>query len=1291
MPITHELLLASLTDLSREQIRQAGQRYTPGIDPRAPNLRIASLFTAIENVACGAGAQARFQTVLDELSEAWDRAKYCSQQPDATQVRVNAARAALLPMITRLRARDIRAGEEWVVHLTGLETDLLSDMAHWRAEEERLSTTPGENTYSSGSDSARGKMNIIGRCLSVVREEKDYTETAAFKVLCDPQLLVSGEWGTGKTHLLCDVTQDRIDRGQATVLVLSKNFQGRVVEEICGRIEAGRTAEQVFDQLQQAAERLGERCIVVIDGVNEGSRREWRQAITSLRLLVSGRPSIGLVITCRTPFESIAIAQDDLNDLHTITHYGFDDQEFDAQAAFFEYYRLPLPEVPLLDKEFSRPLTLKLICQSLRSLKGKNLADGFAGIASGQKGMTFVLESFVNQIGKSIEDKYGLRQKGCWLLLKGGSHIADPKSAGFASCMASTLRGYVRPSEADRIIAANYPVFSPVQRRSILDALRTNGLLEEDAVWYTSKSGVKSRVVFRLPYQRFSDHLIARHLLMVYLDVSSVNAIKQSFSPGSPLASIFRMANRYQREYAEPGWVQALITEFPERIGTRLPAKDRELFFVLPRRAQNLSAYFGPFIDGLFWRNPAAFTEGTNLIINQYLHSRSQRWEQVMDALAAVSTKPRHPYHARRLYDFLARYAMPDRDLTWSEYLRRKYASPTIHRLLTWVGKLNAASMTEPSAKELVVLLSLVLTTVVRNDRDLATKALVLIGEKFPEVLFAHVVISLEFNDPYLSERLLAAAYGVTLSLVDSETAPTFRPVLGTFAGTLYKEMFGLGARYATHHTLKRDYALGIIKIAQSARCVNLPKTADSNLASPFPQTSSTFTSDGTPDAAVTDAIGHAIQMDFGNYTMGRLIPDRANYDDKNPEYVKVRAKIERRMFDLGYRKERFDALEGDIGHTFSGSRDANKVDRYGKKYSWIAYFEMWGEREAAGALPDWRMGMRTSDCGVDPSFPKPPPNWTPPIPDLFGGLGPSTEAWVEGGFTPEWGPLLVVPEINGQRGDWVLLDGYVCGANDEYDQELFAFLRGSFVDQRDVLSLHAKFMAVAYPGNSEIPKGATEHYLFAGEAGRRANYARHLLQRNGRYRRQVVEAFDRYVTIETGSKSPPPAIKVAAMSSTDGAKDETFFDFTVQPQRSRHIRGVRLELPSIHFGWESYQSAQNDFSGFSLPAPSLIQQLGLTSKNREIDFFDETGRPGTLYRTAGDGWKGNRHNLLYIRADLLRRYLTETRQVLVWCNWGERDWLKKMEGHTMIENPARQRIYQAHHHIHRSFSQWPG
>lgn len=1281
-------LLAALTVLSRDQIRQAGQRYTPGIDPGAPNLRIATLFTAIENVACGAGALARFQSILGAFSEAWDRAKHCSQRRDAIQAQMDDALASLPSMMDRLRAREAGAGQEWSDRLSGIESELSEDMAYWRAEEVKLPPTDGDSGYSSARNTVRGNMNNVGRCLAIARDEKEYIQSAAFKVLFDPQLLVGGEWGTGKTHLLCDVTQDRIGRGQATVLVLAKNFQGSVVAEICARIEAGRTAIEVFDRLEELANKTGERAVVIVDGVNEGRRREWRDAVTALQALIADRPGIGLIVSCRTPFEPIAIEQNDLQKFHRVTHLGFDDQEFDAQAVFFQYYDLPLPEVPLLDREFSRPLTLKLICQSLKNLTGRKLAQGFAGIASGQKGMTYVLESFVNRVGEPIEREFRLRPKGCWGLLKGSDQIADRRLAGFAPCMAANLRGYVRPSEADRLIAANYPSLGPAKRRRLLDVLRTNGLIEEDAIWYSTKSGSKSRVVFRLPYQRFSDHLIARHLLKTHLDVSSAATIKRSFRAKSPLARIFRMSSRYHREYAEPGWAQALITEFPERVGTRLPRKQRELLFVLPKRAQDLNAYFEPFIEGMFWRDPASFTEGTRAVINRYLNAGLPAWERMVDALAAISTKPRHPYHARRLYDFLARYPMPDRDLQWSEYLRRRHASPTIHRLLTWAEKLSAANMTQRSATELVVLLSLVLTTVVRIDRDLATKALVLIGEKFPEVLFPHVVTSLEFNDPYVPERMLAAAYGTVLSLVDSETAPMFRPLLGDLAKTLYRKMFGPGARYATHHTLTRDYALGIIERAQRANCVALPKTATRNLAPPFPNTASTFVSDGTPDPAVKESIGHAIHMDFGNYTMGRLIPNRANYDDKNPDYARVRAKIERRMFDLGYRVERFKAVDSEIGNASWNARDQEKVDRYGKKYSWIAYFEMWGEREAARKLPDWRLGERTPDCGVDPSFPKRPPDWTPPIPDLFGGPFVGTEAWVEGGFTPNWRPLLVVPEINGHPGEWVLVEGFVRGADESHDRELFAFLRGAFIARRDVRSFRGKFLGIEYPGNREIPEGATEHYLYAGEAGRRPNYVRRLYQRNGRYRRQIAEAFDRYVPARR-NKTPPATVRIRPTSEEGTDTNILSVELLGRVPKMRHLPGIRLELPSIHFGWESYHSAHNNFSGFDLIAPSLIQRFGVATKNREIDFYDSMGKPATLYREAGDGWKGNRHRLLYVRADLLRRYLADTRQVLVWCNWGERDWLKKMDGHEVIHSPARQRIYQAHDHIHRSFSQW--
>ena len=60
------------------------------------------------------------------------------------------------------------------------------------------------------------------------------------------------------------------------------------------------------------------------------------------------------------------------------------------------------------------------------------MAQGFAGIASGQKGMTYVLESFVNHVGKPIERQYGLEGQG---LLGGCSREAIESLTGGAPAL----------------------------------------------------------------------------------------------------------------------------------------------------------------------------------------------------------------------------------------------------------------------------------------------------------------------------------------------------------------------------------------------------------------------------------------------------------------------------------------------------------------------------------------------------------------------------------------------------------------------------------------------------------------------------------------------------------------------------------------------------------------------------------------------------------------------------------------------------------------------------------------
>jgi hypothetical protein len=90
-----------------------------------------------------------------------------------------------------------------------------------------------------------------------------------------------------------------------------------------------------------------------------------------------------------------------------------------------------------------------------------------------------------------------------------------------------------------------------------------------------------------------------------------------------------------------------------------------------------------------------------------------------------------------------------------------------------------------------------------------------------------------------------------------------------------------------------------------------LSEGAQRDLSPAFSQIASVFPRAETiTDAECADGAS-VIHMDFGNYTVGRLIPDRGNYDSKHPGYVAVRRQIEWRIGNLGYKKEQFENVAG--------------------------------------------------------------------------------------------------------------------------------------------------------------------------------------------------------------------------------------------------------------------------------------------------------------------------------------------------------------------------------------------
>ncbi|MEX0806091.1 MAG: hypothetical protein WD688_22645 [Candidatus Binatia bacterium] len=1338
--------LQQLAKVNAFAVHSAGPRYTPGIDSAAPNLQIEHLNLALDGLLCNDRFKKTIGDFHDSLKKAWADAQRHIHKPYRRKI-PRATR--LLNLLIKFKKSPIGAGRSVVSAsraTVGRINSAIRSLSEAFYEEqnkrrnELREEQKDEDSLDAKLRSLEAQHHYLRRYESSLSAVAEFLDSAGCLLQFTNRALLLGAWGTGKTHFLCDVAEQHVKNGMPSVIVLAKDFDpgpdlGSGLAKFTGLAP---NLRQLLENLNAMGELSRQRALLMIDGINEADQDSWRRGIIVLRKAVRQFPHVGLILSCREPFETVVFKDGDRKQFATLSHGGFSDIEFDAQTEFFKYYGIPLPHIPLLADEFSRPLTLKIICEAFKDLPKKAQRKGFSGIISGQRGMTFILERFVNRRATEIEGNMKLPRQFCWNLIKGDDGISDPLTSGFAPYMARKLTENVETEECLRIIQVRALTKKRSIAKKLYQRLVAEGLLLEGVRWRDQKDGGPVKVV-QLPYQRFSDHIIARHLLKRDLVTTSETAIRRSFYVRTKLGKLFVFDRHFPR-FLMQGWVEAIISEFPERVRNTLPESQRELFYYLPKSRRSLSAYFEPFTGSLYWRSGSSISTDTGKIAGIYFWQKSTYTASPMiEALSAAATKPEHPYNGACLYRNLERIEMSERDLHWGEFIRHRAAGNTIERIVRWFESHPVDTLSEVEAINYIIILSLFLTTTDRMLRDRATRVLVLLGERFPDQLFSHTLTSLKFNDPYVRERMLAASYGVTMSMWADKDAHEFQQALPPFARSLVQAMFIPNGRARTQHTVIRDYALGIIELARKVnpRCISLSlikylKRPYSAIPDPFPPANQ------ISESECENANG-AIHMDFGNYTIGHLIKDRQNYDMKNPSYLDVRRKIEWRIGNLGYRNSTFGSVDQAItsDREWRAHRDQGQIDRYGKKYSWIAYFEMYGLLQARGQLFDEYRGDRSSDSDIDPSFPKRPPNWLPAISRISMRVPADDEAWLREGAIPNYNHLLRLDKINNTPGPWVLLDGYIHEQDIATLRTMLTFLRGFFIKEDLIPLLQSRLAEVDHPG-SGLPDSGDDVYTFCGEIPWSTQFGRAIRTRRGNLRVVKDFAFARSVAVKKRRRikkawqfvyqivgttaiprSYPIIVRMPDENPTDKGNSVGFEQlaeaikkgngfvplrerinvadlyFQIPPTREEVTRGFRyedvwnrdpgipVETTSWRYGWEGYHSSLNDFRGFYVPSPQLCESSELIAKHRDVDLLDRNGVHASVYRELKDNDNLTGH-LLYYRKDLFEKYLKLTGKLFAWIVWGERGFHYN-RAERMIGDKKFSEIFQSHAHVHKA------
>lgn len=998
--------------------------------------------------------------------------------------------------------------------------------------------------------------------------------------------------GEGKSELAVKVTQAD-GEFPGGVLLLGKNLHaGQRLDDLVSAFKiSGRPAES-FERLIEAVDavgqRAGKRIPIVIDGLNEAEDpRNWRDELSRADELLKDFPYVLLVVTLRNAFAQMCLPEA----FPRIEHRGFQEDPQAAIDKYFEYYKIDGTDADLPIEFLQHPLTLRIFCEVANPRR-----QHIVGVEALPSSLASLFEAHFNKVAERVAE------------LSPATHriYQDEVQDALLTIAGLLWEGNARSIE----FQAARTAVRDVGRwdGSVIRALESEGVL----VRTTSEEGGQG---IAFSYDLMAGHMIARHLLVrpalaQWLQSDEGRAQFQFREPGSHTFAydVFR----------------ALVGLYPHRMGRRQLwqelSDERLVMNALLLTAQSDPRQIGRETVDRFGRAMQESKQFASIAFTSLWRTRAAR---------------AHPYDMDFLQGVLMGMPNTQRDLFWTEWVReRSERVQDDFKFLSTRWKSGDLDEREIRRARWVMW---TLTSTSRSLRDVATKTLYEFATKRPAEFFRLAVEAIAVSDPYVPERMFAAAYGAALTTWSDINAVEMREALPRFAREIYQAMFAPSATHPTWHALFQQYCLGTIAIARMVDPSCLSEDEAAYLLPPFSHLPSPFDTMPQYDPALIErAKEAAIRMDFGNYTMGRLIPGRSNYDYRNPEYQRVLPAIVSRMLVLGYDPEQFEAVDRQMNSGPRMGNDKHKIDRYGKKYGWIAYFEMWGVRYAQGLFAEDR-SARPSDADIDPTFPLEAASVELPLPDLFSGQPSGTGDWIVRGPQPDYRNILEITEIDGLAGPWVLLDGFVEQNAPTDDRQVFTFLRGILVDNGEVDRLCGVFANLEYPGNDAIPKEPSYYYTYAGEM----------------------------------PFSSIPGVPVANEREDDRP------EYMVSADRWSN-NGITVEIPVQTYSWESYHSALNQTSGVSLPSKRLCEALNLRYRANKWDLHDVSG-VASLYREVGEYGSHISGSFSYLRRDLLDSYLTQSGKALVWLMWGERGFhYRSADAHNLSE------YYANHQHIHK-------
>jgi hypothetical protein len=585
------------------------------------------------------------------------------------------------------------------------------------------------------------------------------------------ELVISGPGGIGKSHLVADFGHKQIESGRPFVLVLSGNLiEGDPWEQIRGELDLAHvTTGDLLGALDAAAEATGTRAVIAIDALNERHGIAlWETRLPGFIAQVQKFPRLALVLTVRKTYYRLL----PLEGLELVTHRGFAGHAGAAAKAYLDRRGIARPSSPNLAMEFENPLFLRTCCEYPDT-------EGLKQLPKGMDGVTSIFDFYVTAVAKKVQRD-----------LKLIPELKIPRKAleQFLDACAVHGDGGSLPMEDTIKLLEGIHDSGGYTEKSLFTAFLSEGVLTQDVEW---QPGGSHKEIIRFTFERLSDHLRAKRLISLVDRADVMGSFQRA-----PLADYFEPFESWQ--FA--GVIEALAVQLPEELGL-------ELFDVLPRDAIDEQSLCDSFESSLAWRSPKAFTGRTAGWVKKLCEGTGRSEYGLM---LLVSTEPENSFNANWLHKDLWSRPMPQRDKAWSVFLAEDDLDEggAVFSLVDWAWEADANQVDEQRLWLAVLTLTWFLSTSNRAVRDRATKALVNLLSCRLSHAAALINQFADVDDPYITERLLAACYGAAMQGMDP-------PRCKVLAAAVWKTYFAEG-KQPPLNLLARDYAWGTLAYAKA-------------------------------------------------------------------------------------------------------------------------------------------------------------------------------------------------------------------------------------------------------------------------------------------------------------------------------------------------------------------------------------------------------------------------------------------------------------------------------------------